>query len=158
MPGVGMEFSVVEIGYDQDQVDAYLTQLHEEMDSLRMQAQAAAETNAELVLVREEATRLRRLLAGRPSVYRTSGRMQQLLAAAEEEAADILAQAREELAAAQQEAEQVRAQAYADAVQARRDFEAALHARRQREERADEILRTLPMEQTSTPFGASAAD
>ena len=138
-----MEFSVVEIGYDQDQVDAYLAELGEEMASLRAQAHVAAETNAELILVREEAARLRRLLAGKPSVYRVSGRTQELLAAAEEEAAEIIAQAREELAAARREAEQLRARAYADAMQARRDFEAALHARRQRERRADEVLRAV---------------
>ncbi|HEX6968226.1 MAG TPA: ATPase [Micromonosporaceae bacterium] len=138
-----MEFSVTELGYDREEVDVYLARLHEELAQLQVQAQAAAETNAELVLVREEAARLRRLVAGRPSVYRVSGRMQRLLAAAEEEAAEILAQAREELAAAQREAEQLRARAYAEAVEARRDFEAALHARRQREQRADEILRDL---------------
>lgn len=147
-----MQFSVVEIGYDREQVDACLADLNDQLMRLQAEAQVAAETNAELVMVREEVARLRRLLAGRPSVYRTSGRMQQLLAAAEEEAAEIVAQARDELVIAQREAEQVRARAYADALRARRDFELALYARRQREERADEILRSLPSDATrSTP-------
>jgi hypothetical protein len=160
--GQSMEFSVVEVGYDQVQVDSCLTDLSRQLARMAAQAEAAAEANVELDLVREEVERLRGLLSANPGPYRTSSnsRMQEMLAVAEEEAAGILAQARDELAAAREEARLVRDQVYAEAVQARRDFEAALYARRQREERVDEILREVPVvygPDPATPAGAATA-
>jgi len=100
-----MEFSVVAMGYDREQVDSRMAELSEQLTCLLEQARVAAA------------------------------------------AAEMLAQARAELAAAQREAERVRARAYQDALRARRDFEAALHARRQREQRADEILHGVRLAQ-----------
>jgi dsDNA-specific endonuclease/ATPase MutS2 len=154
-----MEFSVVEVGYDQAQVDSCLEDLSRQLARMAAQAEAAAEANTELDLVREEVERLRGLLSASPGPYRTSSnsRLQEMLAVAEEEAAGILARARDELAAAREEARLVREQVYAEAVQARRDFEAALHARRQREEQVDEILREVPVVHAPDPANAGGA-
>ena len=135
-----MEFSVVEIGYDQNQVDCCLEDLGEQLARLAARADAAAEANAELAQVRAEAARLRSLLTGPSAAYGTSPDARRMLALAEREAAEIVARARADLAAAREEARQVRDRVYAEAVQARRDFEAALHARRVRAEQVDEIL------------------
>jgi cell division septum initiation protein DivIVA len=155
-----MEFSVVEIGYDQAQVDSCLEELGRQLARMAAQADAAAEANEELELVREEVERLRGLLSGKPGPYRTSAapRMQEMLAVAEAEAAEIRAQARDELTAAREEARLVRDRVYAEALQARRDFEAALHARRQREQRVDEILRDVAIVLVSDPTAASAGE
>jgi dsDNA-specific endonuclease/ATPase MutS2 len=159
-----MEFSIVEIGYDQAQVDSCLEDLCRQLAHMATRTEAAAEANEELELVREEVERLRGLLSGKPGPYRTSSmtRMQEMLAVAEEEAAEIRAKAREELTAAREEARLVRDRVYAEALQARRDFEAALHARRQREQRVDEILRSVgllgePEPATSSAEGAPSA-
>ncbi|WP_091559983.1 hypothetical protein [Micromonospora pattaloongensis] len=138
-----MEFSVVELGYDREQVDHCLEDLGEQLDRMTTETRAAVAAAAELTLLREEVTRLRRMLRGRPAVYRTSARLHHMLELAQEEATEIVAQANAELAAARREAAQVREQAYNDALQARRDFEAALHARRRREQEVDVILRQI---------------
>lgn len=138
-----MEFSVVEIGYDQHQVDCCLGDLGDWLARLAVQTDIAARTNPELAQLRAEIARLGDLLTARPIIDGTSGGARQVLLTAEQEAAEILARARADLAAAREEARRVRDQVYAEAVQARRDFEAALHARRIRAERADEILRTV---------------
>ncbi|GAB3138326.1 hypothetical protein GCM10027290_05720 [Micromonospora sonneratiae] len=153
-----MEFSVVEIGYDQDQVDSCLEDLCRQLGRMAAQAEAAAEASEELDLVREEVERLRGLLSGKPGAYRTSAstRMQEMLAVAEEEAAEIRAQARNELTAAREEARLLRDQVYAEALQARRDFEAALQARRRREARVDEILREVDLVYAATDRTATA--
>lgn len=70
---------------------------------------------------------------------------------------DLLLRARLEFDSAREEARRVREQAYTEAVQARRELEAALHARRCRAVRVDEILggpaEAVP---TDTPTAASA--
>jgi hypothetical protein len=128
-----MSFSVVESGYDQAQVDACLDGLRDQLARTAAQARSAAEVRAELAVARQEIDRLRALLAARPGVSEAAGVQRQ--------AADFLAQAREVLLSAREEARQVRDRAYAEALQSRRDFEAALRARRRREARMDEILR-----------------
>ncbi|MEV1288572.1 ATPase [Micromonospora sp. NPDC049679] len=138
-----MEFSGVELGYDREQVDHCLEDLGDQLEKMTAEARAAAAADAELALVREEVTRLRRMLRGRPAVYRTSVRLHHMLELAQEEAAEIVAQAHEELAAARREAAELRDRAYNEAVQARRDFEAALQARRRREQEVDVILRRV---------------
>nr|WP_239311891.1 ATPase [Plantactinospora mayteni] len=134
----------MQTGYDQQQVDRCLEDLGERLARLAVRTDAAARTNPELARLQAEITRLGELLTVRPvSADRSGSAARQVLLTAEREAAEILAQARADLAAAREEARQVRDQVYAEAVQARRDFEAALHVRRIRAERADEILRDV---------------
>jgi cell division septum initiation protein DivIVA len=146
-----MEFSVVEIGYDQHEVDRCLEELGQRLSRLAVRTDAVAKNNPELVQLRVEIDRLSGLLVVPPPPGDASGRARQLLLTAEREAAEILARARADLAAAREEARQVRDQVYAEAVQARRDFEAALQARRIRAERVDEILRDAVISRMPRP-------
>lgn len=148
-----MRFSIVNIGYDQQQVDSCLNELGIRLSRLAARAEGAAPAGREWDEIREEAAGLcgvlQRLDLGEPT--RPDG-------AAEQEAAELLVRARLELDSAREEARQVREQVYAEAVQARRDFEAALYARQCRAARADEILGGLtePVP-ADTPTAASAA-
>jgi hypothetical protein len=150
-----MRFSVVEIGYDQRQVDSCLDELGIRLTRLAARAESAAGAGREFDEIREEATWL-------------SGLLQRLdlgdaaangprAGAVEREAAEILARARMELDEARQEARQLREQAYADAMQARRDFEAALSARRRREAQVDEILGGVSVEPVPADTPTAAA-
>lgn len=141
--GQSMDFSIAKMGYDQDQVDSCLADLSERLARLAAPADVAAGPGDELIRVRQEAARLHGMLTGGSAGDRGPARMRELLAVAEQEAAQLLARARGELTAAQEEARQLRDQVYAEAVQARREFEAALHARRLREEQVDHILRDV---------------
>ncbi|MDG4831292.1 ATPase [Solwaraspora sp. WMMD1047] len=158
-----MEFSVVEMGYDRGQVDSCLADLAERLARMVAQADVAAGTNEELAGVRVAAAQLRDFLAdARSDSHLPSHRMQRLIASAEEEAAGILLRARAELTAAREEARQLRDRVYAEAMQARRDFEAALHARRMRAHQVDEILRTVqvvtvPADQAPAEDGPAGA-
>jgi hypothetical protein len=138
-----MEFSVVAEGYDRAQVDTCLGNLGGQLARLAAQAEAGAQAAAELASLRDEVIKLRAVARGKPVAYRASSRLKQILAMAEEEAAEIVAQAHEELAAARREAEQIREETYEAALQARRDFETALHARRCRERQVDDLLRLV---------------
>ncbi|RKR85815.1 hypothetical protein BDK92_0024 [Micromonospora pisi] len=138
-----MDFTIAKMGYDRDQVDSCLADLSERLAALARPADVASAPGDELIRVRQEAARLHGLLSGGSVGHRGPDRMRELLAVAEQEAAQLLARARGELTAAQEEARQLRDQVYAEAVQARRDFEAALHARRLREEQVDHILRDV---------------
>lgn len=147
--GENMRFAVVASGYDPAQVDSCLDELDARLAWLADRAQALV-GGADLEPIQQEAARLRMLLgrtAGDGLVHPATG--------AEAEAAELLAQARSELGAAQEEARQLREQVYAEALQARREFEAALHARRQREARVDEILRGAALVPADTPTAAS---
>lgn len=146
-----MEFSVVEIGYDQNEVDRCLEQLGERLGRLAVRTDAVAKNNPELAQLRAEIDRLSGLLVVPPPPADASDRARQLLLTAEREAAEILARARADLAAAREEARQVRDQVYAEAVQARRDFEAALQARRIRADRVDEIVREAVLSRMPRP-------
>ncbi|MBE1490196.1 ATPase [Plantactinospora soyae] len=146
-----MEFSVVEIGYDQKQVDRCLEHLGERLGRLAVRTDAVAKNDPELAQIRAEIDRMSGLLAAPPPSHDTSDRVRQLLLTAEREAAEILARARADLAAAREEARQVRDQVYAEAVQARREFEAALQARRIRAEQVDEILRDVVISRMPRP-------
>jgi hypothetical protein len=154
-----MRFSVVEIGYDQRQVDSCLDELGVRLTRLAARAEGVAAAGREWDQIRQEATLLCGLLerrggpgAGEAAAARRGA------PDAEREAAETLARARTELDAARAEARQLREQAYAEAVQARRDFEAALHARRRREARVDEILAGLATDPvpSDTPTAAAA--
>ncbi|RKF28764.1 ATPase [Micromonospora globbae] len=151
-----MRFSVVEIGYDRRQVDSCLDELGVRLTRLAAWAESTAGTGREWDRIRREAAGLCGLLRrydvdDAAVVGRHAGEV-------EREAAAILARARFELDAAREEARQVRERAYAEAVQARREFEAALQARRRREARADEILGGVAVEPVpvDTPTAAAA--
>ncbi|MEU4681449.1 ATPase [Micromonospora sp. NPDC023737] len=152
-----MRFSVVEIGYDQRQVDACLDELAVRLTRLAAWAESAAGAGREWDRIRQEATGLcgllRRLDPDDAAVVGLAvGQVQR-------EAAEILARARFELDAAREEAQRVRERAYAEAVQARREFEAALHARRRRVTRVDELLGGVTVEPVpaDTPTAAAGA-
>ncbi|MGC4829251.1 ATPase [Micromonospora arida] len=151
-----MRFSVVETGYDQRQVDYCLDELGIRLSRLAARAEGAAGAGREWDEIRQEAAwlsgLLQRLDLGDVGAPRYAGD------AVRREAADILAQARAELDEAREEARRVRERAYAEAVQARRDFEAALDARRRREVRVDEILSQVTVDQVpaDTPTAAAA--
>lgn len=141
--GQSMDFTIAEMGYDRGQVDSCLADLSEGLARLAAPAEVASEPGEELLRVRREAARMHHLLSAGSAAERGPERMRELLADVEREAAQLLARARGELTAAKEEARQVRDQAYAEALRARRDFEAALHARRMREEQVDHILRDV---------------
>lgn len=149
-----MRFSIVNVGYDQQQVDSCLNELGIRLSRLAARAEGAAAAGRKWDEIREEAAGLcgvlQRLDLG-DAIRQPDG-------AAEQEAAALLVRARRELDSAREEARQVREQVYAEAVQARRDFEAALYARQCRAARADEILGGLtePVP-ADTPTAASAA-
>ncbi|NJP35532.1 ATPase [Micromonospora thermarum] len=149
-----MRFSVVELGYDQRQVDYCLDELGIRLMRLAVRAEGAAGTGREWDEIREEAAGLCGLLQ-RLDIGDGTRRYGN---AVEREAADLLAQARYELDAAREEARQVRERVYEEAVQARREFEEALHARRRREARVDEILGGVTAEPVpaDTPTAAAA--
>lgn len=144
-----MRFSVVAQGYDQRQVDSWLDDLAVRLTRLSARAEQAIASAVELERVRQEADQLRAALSRRPAT--DPGVAQRAISAAEAEAAEIRARARTELSAAQEEARMVRERVYIEALQARRDFEAALLARRQREARVDEILRGVAPVSPDTP-------
>jgi hypothetical protein len=150
-----MRFSVVETGYDQRQVDYCLDELGIRLSRLAARAEGAAGAAREWDEIRQEAAwlsgLLQRLDLGDAAVPRHAGD------AVRREAAEILAQARVELDEAREEARQVRERAYADAVRARRDFEAALEARRRREARVDEILDQVTVDQVPADTPTAAA-
>ncbi|MEH1167303.1 ATPase [Micromonospora sp. CPCC 205539] len=150
-----MRFSVVGSGYDQRQVDSCLDELGIRLSRLAARAEGAAAAGREWDEIRQEATwlsgLLERLDLGDVAVTRYAGD------AARRDAADILAQARVTLDEAREEARQVRERAYADAVQARRDFEAALYARRRREAWVDELLADVTVEPVPADTPTAAA-
>ncbi|QGN49021.1 ATPase [Micromonospora sp. WMMD558] len=149
-----MRFSVVELGYDQRQVDYCLDELGIRLMRLAVRAEGAGGTGREWDEIREEAAGLCGLLQ-RLDIGDGTRRFGN---AVEREAAELLARARYELDAAREEARQVRERVYEEAVQARREFEAALHARRRREARVDEILGGVAAEPVpaDTPTAAAA--
>ncbi|MEV4121967.1 ATPase [Micromonospora sp. NPDC049645] len=150
-----MRFSVVDTGYDQRQVDHCLDELGIRLSRLAARAEGAAGAAREWDEIRQEAAWLSGLLdrldLGDAAVSRYAGD------AVPREAAQILAQARVELDEAREEARRVRERAYADAVQARRDFEAALDARRRRAAQVDEILGQVTVDQVPADTPTAAA-
>ncbi|WP_431931410.1 ATPase [Micromonospora sp. RP3T] len=136
-----MRFSVVEAGYDRRQVDACLDELDLRLRRLAARAEGVAGAGREWDRIRLDAGHLcdylrRRAEPAGPSDADAPASP----SAAERTAADLVARARAELDAAREEARLVREEAYAEALRARREFEAALLARRRREARVDEIL------------------
>ncbi|MEV0002837.1 ATPase [Micromonospora sp. NPDC050980] len=132
-----MRFSVVESGYDRRQVDSCLDEVELQLGRLAARVEGVAGTGREWDQIRLDARHLGEFLGRRaaPAPDATADPN-----AAEREIADLLARARAELAAARDEARRVREEAYAEALRARREFEAALLARRRHEARVDDLL------------------
>ena len=154
-----MRFSVVETGYDQRQVDSCLDELGIRLTRLAARAESAAGAGREWDQIRQEAIHLLDLVERRVAATEVDAAAVRAGATAvEREASDLLARARGELDAAREEARVVRERAYAEAVRARREFEAALLARRRREARAEEILAgvTVDAVPADTPTAAAA--
>ncbi|WP_433133477.1 ATPase [Micromonospora sp. CA-240977] len=156
-----MRFSIVETGYDKRQVDSCLDELGVRLSRLAARAAGAAEASGEWDEIGQEAEwlsgLLRRLDLGHSAGTRHAAGEPRVAAEALGQARAELAQARAELAQARAEARQVRERAYEEAVQARRDFEAALHARRRREARVDEILGQVTEDQVPADTPTAAA-
>ncbi|MEU5910237.1 ATPase [Micromonospora sp. NPDC047527] len=150
-----MRFTVVKTGYDQRQVDSCLDELGIRLSRLAARAEGAAGATREWDEIRQEAAWLSGLLQRLD--LDDAGTTRRAGDAVRREAAEILAQARFELDEAREEARRVREQAYADAVQARRDFEAALYARRRREALVDEVLSGVTVEPVPADTATAAA-
>ncbi|MBQ1073177.1 ATPase [Micromonospora sp. C31] len=150
-----MRFSVVETGYDQGQVDSCLDEIGIRLARLAARAEGAAKAGREWDEIRAEANALRDLL-GRLDLG-DADRPRRGVRDADREVVDLLSRARVELDAAREEARQVRERVYAEAVQARREFEEALHARRRREARVDRILDGLTVEPVAADTPTAAA-
>ncbi|GAB3075290.1 hypothetical protein GCM10027186_34040 [Micromonospora schwarzwaldensis] len=129
---------MVEAGYDRRQVDACLDELDLRLRRLAARAEGVAGTGREWDQIRLDAGHLCDYLRRRAAP--ADGSVPAGPSVVEREAAELLARARAELDAAREEARRVREEAYAEAVRARREFEAALLARRRHEARVDEIL------------------
>ncbi|SCG16859.1 hypothetical protein GA0070610_3133 [Micromonospora echinofusca] len=150
-----MRFSVVENGYDQRQVDSCLDEIGIRLARLAARAEGAARAGREWDEIRDEATALSGLLQRLD--LGDADRAPRGAYDADREAVDLLARARVELDAAREEARQVRERVYAEAVQARREFEEALLARRRREARVDRILDGLTVEPVPAETPTAAA-
>ncbi|WP_433393363.1 ATPase [Micromonospora sp. KLBMP9576] len=150
-----MRFSVVGTGYDQRQVDSCLDEMGIRLTRLAARAEGVARAGREWDELRDEATALRglieRLDLGDP------GRGSRRADEAERAAVDLLERARAELDAAREEARRVRERVYAEAVQARRDLETALHARRGRADRVEQLLGGLTVEPVPPEAPTAAA-
>lgn len=153
--GDSMRFCVVETGYDQRQVDSCLDEIGVRLARLAARTEGAARAGREWDEIRDEATALRGLLERLD--LGDADRARRGAHDADREAVDLLARARVELDAAREEARQVRERVYAEAVQARRDFEEALFARRRREARVDRILDGLTVEPVPADTPTAAA-
>ncbi|SCL35622.1 hypothetical protein GA0070616_5275 [Micromonospora nigra] len=166
-----MRFTVVEIGYDQWQVDAHLADLGIRAARLAARLEGLG-SGRDWDLVRGEAAGLCDLvgrpplaaapysvaLAGpAPSTSSAPPARSRGTTATEREAAQILARARAELDAARAEARRVRERAYAEAVAARRKVEEALRARDRRATRLAELLDGLPVERVPAETATAAA-
>ncbi|AXO38192.1 hypothetical protein MicB006_5934 [Micromonospora sp. B006] len=147
---------MVETGYDRRQVDSCLDELSLRLGRLAARAEGAAGAGREWDQIRSDALHLCDFLHRRAAAIEGPGTAGP--SAAEREAAELLATARAELEAARQEARRLREEAYAEALRARREFEAALLARRRRESRVDEILAGARGERVpvDTPTAAAA--
>ncbi|MBY8874692.1 ATPase [Micromonospora sp. PLK6-60] len=164
-----MEFSVVEIGYDQRQVDSCLDEVDARLSRLVARLERLAAAGQEWDQLRREAVLLRAGLARRGGIAADPDRrvdpgsvdrraVQRHAPGVRREAAEILAAARQELESAREEARQVRERAYAEAVRARREFEAALDERRRRAARAEQLLSgvTVPVDTPTAAAGVPA--
>jgi DivIVA domain-containing protein len=166
------DFEMVLRGYHPEQVRRYIDDLASRLDAALAGLEAATGLERELAEAHAEIERLRGLTRHLPTTPSETGeRIERIFTLAEEQSAEILAGAERDraevlaraarerahlLATAEKEAEAIRARALADTVRARREFEAALRDRRDRERRCDELLRTLSTPENPAPSGRKA--
>ncbi|WFE66319.1 ATPase [Micromonospora sp. WMMD714] len=148
-----MRFSVVDSGYDPRQVDFCLDELAVRLTRLAARAEVLAGAERDADQLRQEATLLLALVDRR----RADGDRAAARPADDRTAVDLLARARGELDAAREEARYVRERVYAEAVEARREFEASLRARRHRADRTDHLLSGLTVESVPVDTPTAAA-
>ncbi|WP_422751905.1 ATPase [Micromonospora sp. WMMD708] len=134
-----MRFSVVESGYDRQEVDSCLDELGVRLTRLAARAEVVTGAGRDWDQIRQETTLLLAMVDRR----RSDAARGAVRPATPGAADDLLARARAELDAAREEARQLRERVYAEAVQARREFEASLHERRHRAARVDQLLTGL---------------
>ncbi|MEU1888007.1 ATPase [Micromonospora sp. WMMD987] len=146
-----MRFSVVDSGYDQRQVDFCLDELAVRLTRLAARAEVLAGAGRDRDQLRQEATLLLAMVDRRRADAAVAG------PADGRAAADLLARARGELEAAREEARHLRERVYAEAVEARREFEASLRARRHRADRTDDLLSGLTVEPVPVDTPTAAA-
>src|SRR5262245_6627397 len=129
-------------GYDKRQVDRYIQQVESEIAALAAERDEAygqiTLLNQHLAQAQQELLALRRYATPvDPSSYRHLGpKVEQILALAEEQAAELRQRAEHELSEREAAVAQARAEIDAEARDATRDFEIALAARRAEEEKA----------------------
>lgn len=130
------EFDLAVLGYDRRQVKRCLRDLTARLDEALRQLDANLVLRQQLAEARRELEYLRRKPPAPPIGADDPGwseRIGRILAAAEEEAIAMRAEA-------ERDAEQIRARALAESLQARRDLEAALRARQASAERLEALL------------------
>ncbi|MGY0231088.1 hypothetical protein PT931_04890 [Longispora urticae] len=145
--GAPAEFDLVMRGYNRQQVDRCFAQLEGRLIEALAERELMADLPArfaaaslELESANRELERIRSLgSTGDARVL--SVRMEAILAMAENEAERLRQAAAAELADARHQAAEILAEADERALQARRDFELALRARRDKERHADEVLK-----------------
>src|SRR5829696_2724188 len=146
--GVASEpsFDVAFKGYDKRQVDRYVTNVESDLATLAAERdQAFSQMQALAGQVQQLQVELtdvaRRAVPSRVSFRHLGGRVEQILAMAEEQAAEIVGQAQQEIADQRAEAERLLADARERTALAVRDFDLALASRRKDEIKADEQRR-----------------
>ncbi|WP_412542483.1 hypothetical protein R8Z50_08305 [Longispora sp. K20-0274] len=134
-------------GYDRQQVDRCFAQLEGRLVEALAERELMADLPARFATAKLELDSANRELERIRSLGSTgdarvlSVRMEAILAMAESEAERIRQLAAAELADARHQASEILAEADERALQARRDFELALRARRDKERHADQVLR-----------------
>src|SRR5689334_13522248 len=129
-------------GYEKKQVERYVARAENEISALvseREQAYSQIQAMAgQIDRLQQEAAQSRRQPGLADVSFRHLGpKVEEILAKAEEVAADIKSSATDDIAARLAEAERIRAEAEAHAHDGIRDFEIALAARRAEEEKVD---------------------
>lgn len=126
-------FEVALLGYDRQQVEQYLEDVTARLREALYGLDAKALLHQQLYEACCEVDRLQGRGRTPTEDLPWPDRISQILEIAEEHAAALRSEAK-------REAEQIRARAMAESLQARRDLEAALRARRKREQRLEKLL------------------
>jgi cell division septum initiation protein DivIVA len=130
------DFELVVRGYHRGQVQRYIEHMTHRLEAAQAGLDAAEELERRLLEAYEEIERLRAVATYLPAAEDAGEKIAEILGLAEQQAAQMRADA-------ERDARAIRARALADATKARREFEAALRARREREQRCDEVLRAI---------------
>lgn len=126
-------FPTALFGYSMDEVDAYVEDTARRMRRLAAEIQRLAVAETQLGAARIEISKLTSELAEARPLSSVGPRVQAILRMAEREAESLRRTAFEVLRKAYEEARAVRQQAQDEAYAARRDYQVALHERRQRD-------------------------